>query len=152
MTNSIRVSTTVNSSPKAAYKTLKDIEQLPKLMPQLKKARILWDLPPNRRISEWEVDIEGTRFRWKQEDNYNDKQLTLIFRVIEGDYRAKGRWIISGESSNKAKITVEATFDWGISTLAAHVGPILEQKAKKNFIRMLAVLRKEAWAGRKTHG
>ena len=139
----VRVSTLVNGRPLSVYKVLKKIERFPEFMPQIKKIKILRYLPPNRQISEWEVEIEGTIIRWKEEESYNDEHRTLSFRMIEGDFKAfEGRWITEEAQASKARVTVEAVFDWGLPNLGKHVAPVLEKKAKINFTRMVAALRR----------
>lgn len=145
--SSIRISTLVKGSPENVFGILKETERLPEFMPQIRRVHILWRLPPHRQISEWEVEIEGTIIRWKEEDTYDDENCILAFRVIEGDYRAEGRWIVEKVHASMARVMVEATFDWGLLNLSKYVGPVLEKKAKKNFRRMVAALRRNVGAG-----
>ncbi len=140
--DSVRISTLVKGDPQSVYGLLREPERFPDFMPQIKKASILWHLPPNRQISEWEVEIEGVVIHWKEEDTYDDEQHSIVFRVIEGDYRAEGRWSIEKVRLSETRVTVEATFDWGLTNLDRYVGPVLERKAKKNLTRMVAALRK----------
>lgn len=130
------------------FDILRNIEQFPKFMPQIRKVAVLWLLPPNRHISEWEVEIDGAIVHWKEEDTYDDQQRSIVFRVIEGDYRAEGRWSIEKARFSGTRITVEATFDWGLTSLDKYIGPVLEKKAKKNLGKMVAALRKNMWAER----
>lgn len=144
---SVKISTIVNGKSSDLYNILRDLERLPYFMPQIKKITVLWQLPPNRQISEWEVDIEGTLFHWKQEDSYDVINHTYAFRVIEGDFFAEGRWTLSDRKTSRTWVTVESTFDWDIPNLGRYVGPELERKAKKHLVRMVASLRERMKAG-----
>ena len=146
--NSVRISTVVKGEPQNVYGILREPERFPDFMPQIKKAVILWRLPPNRQISEWEVEIDGAVIRWKEEDTYDDEQHSIAFRVVEGDYRAEGHWSIERVRPSETRVTVEATFDWGLTNLDKFVGPVLEKKAKKNLGKMVAALRRNMWIGR----
>jgi uncharacterized membrane protein len=144
---SVRISTTVNGKSLDLYNILRDVERLPDFMSQIKKVTVLWQLPPNRQISEWEVDIEGTLFHWKQEDSYDVANRAYTFRVIEGDFCAEGRWTLSDMQTSRTRVTVESTFNWDIPNLGRYVGPELERKAKKHLIRMVASLRERMKTG-----
>ncbi len=145
----IKIATIVRAEPLIVYNTLKELERLHEFMPQIRSVKILWKLPQNRQISQWEVAVEGITICWKQEDTYEDELFTLTFRVIEGDYKAEGLWTAAKMSEpSKSLVSLSVKFDWGIPNLAQYVGPVLERKAKKNFARMIAALRRNFWVGR----
>jgi ribosome-associated toxin RatA of RatAB toxin-antitoxin module len=141
-TSQVRISTLVSGEPLSVYRVVKDVERFPEFMPQIRKIKVLWRLPTNRQIAEWEVEIEGTAIQWKEEETYDDTQHTLAFRTIEGDYKAEGRWIVEEVRPSQTRLTVEATFDWGLPRLGKHVAPVLERKAKEHLMRMVAALRR----------
>lgn len=151
--DSVKISTTVKGDPQDVFNILRNLEQFPSFMPQVKRAVVLWRLPPNRQISEWEVEIDGATIRWKEEDAYDDQQRSIAFRVIEGDYRAEGRWEVEKACFSGTKVTLEVTFDWGLQNLDKYVGPVLKKKAKKNLSKMVAALRRNMRTGKLTaHG
>jgi len=139
---SLRISTLLKGNAVANYSMLKEIERFREFMPQIRKIKVLWRLPPNRQISEWEVEVEGITIHWKQEDTFDDEHRTFTFRIIEGDYRAEGSWKIDEVTTSRSKISIKARFDWGIPILGQQVGQALERKAKRNFMRMVAAFRK----------
>lgn len=125
---------------------MKGIEKFPQLMPQVRRVRVVSKLQQNCQVSEWEVEVEGTVFRWRQEDVYDDQQLSWSFCMLAGDCGTfKGQCLVrTTDSDSASKLTVDISFDWGIPQLGRHVGQVLEEKARRNLTRMIAVLRKEA--------
>src|SRR3989338_2363518 len=89
-TSQVRVSTRVSGDQLSVYRVVKDVERFPEFMPQIRKIKVLWRLPTNRQIVEWEVEIEGMVIRWKEEETSDDTHHVLEFRTIEGDYKAEG--------------------------------------------------------------
>ena len=146
--SAFRISTTVKAEPLAMYSLLKSVGKFPELIPQVKKAKVLFRLPQNHQVSEWEVEIEGTAFKWKEEDIYHDQGLSWSFRMLEGDCGSfEGQWLVT-PSGSISQLTLDVSFDWGIPRLGRYTGPALERKAKKNLTRVVAILRKEARCGR----
>lgn len=143
----IYISTKVMAKPDEVYALLKDSQRIRKLVPQLRRVEILTKYSRNRRVSEWEADVESTRFQWKQEDSFEDERLLWLFYMAEGDcasFQGKCTVIPLGQV---CRISIEITFDWGIPYLGQYVGRVLEKKVKRNLIRMIAILRKEASLG-----
>lgn len=138
----IRVSTIVDGDMENVYAALKKVERFQEFMPPIRNVKVLWCLPPNRQISDWEVEVEGVIVHWKQEDTYDDERHSIFFRTLEGDNVSTGRWTVEKSQPSRAKVTIEATYDWGIPKLGKHVGPALDRLAKAHLIKMVAALRK----------
>ena len=141
---SLKISTKVKVAPSTLYGFLKNVGTFPEFMTQVKKLTVKSMPLQNHRISEWEVEVEGTTFWWKEEDIYDDQNLLWSFHMVEGDFeRFQGRLLVKPAGSI-SQLIADISFDWGIPRLGQFVGPTLERKVKTNIFRMIAVLRKQA--------
>ena len=141
---SLKISTKVKVEPSTLYGFLKNVGKFPEFMTQVKKLKVISMPLQNRQISEWEVEVEGTTFWWKEEDIYDDQELLWSFHMVEGDFeRFQGRWLVKPAGS-MSQLIADISFDWGIPRLGQFVGPILERKVKTNIFRMITALRKQA--------
>lgn len=136
----IEVSTKIKDSATSVYNTIKNMENFPNFMRDVKSLKIIKNLP-DKIITAWEIEIDGAPVKWKEEDIFDDKKLELSFNALEGDYKEyQGKWkIIPGH--NHTKLTIEADFDWGIPVLEKYVGKALEKKAHLALLGMLQAIK-----------
>lgn len=138
----IKVSTIIKRNKQRVYNLLKDIHRFPTFMRNIKKLDII-ERDKNKLISSWEVEIDGVNILWKEEDNFNDKEMSLKFKMIEGDYKSyKGEWQLE-DMPKGTKVSILADFDWGMPVFEKLVGDILEKKARKALRGMLHAITKE---------
>lgn len=139
----IEVSTIVRKKNKQeVYDLLKNMHKFPCFMRYVKKLKII-EKTDNRFVSSWNIEIDGASIFWKEEDIFNDREMNLKFKMIEGDYsNYAGEWILD-EMPFGTKITLSVSFDWGIPAFEMFVGNILQRKAAKSLKGMLTAIKQK---------
>jgi ribosome-associated toxin RatA of RatAB toxin-antitoxin module len=139
----IQLSTIIrNNKRQAVYNLLKDMQRFPIFMRDVKDIDII-EKKGNKLITFWRVSIDGADIFWKEEDIFNDKQMNLKFRMIEGDYsKYEGEWSLE-DISEDTRIILYANFDWGVPAFEKLVGDILKKKARDALRSMLNAIKKE---------
>ncbi|MFH1202232.1 MAG: SRPBCC family protein [Candidatus Omnitrophota bacterium] len=123
------------------FNLLKDMERFPEFMRDVKSLHILEHVD-NKLITKWQIEIENTAITWKEEDVFDDKNYTLKFHMLEGDYQEyQGSWRLEPHSGT-TRIKIDAVFDWGIPVLERFVANVLERKARLAFEGMLKSIKK----------
>jgi len=56
----------INANQDTVFKVMLDLEKFPEFMEDVKKITILQD-EGNKRISEWEAEIDGLLFKWQED-------------------------------------------------------------------------------------
>jgi coenzyme Q-binding protein COQ10 len=136
----IEVSKLVKQDKNKVYSILKNMEEFPQFMKGVKKLSII-ERDDNRLVTHWEVEIDGAIVMWKEEDIFDDKETTINFKMIEGDYKSYGgNWRVE-DAPKGAKITIIANFDWGMPVFEELVGNILCRKARKALRSMLNAIK-----------
>jgi len=138
----IEVSTIVRKKDKqAVYDLLKEMQNFPIFMHGVKKLDII-EKKDNKMITSWKVEIDGASLLWKEEDTFNDKEKSLKFKMLEGDYdNYEGKWQLE-ELSGDTKIILSANFDWGVPAFEKLVGDVLRRKARNSLRSMLNAIKK----------
>lgn len=139
----IQLSTIIrNNKRQAVYNLLKDMQRFPIFMRYVKDIYII-EKKGNKLITFWRVSIDCADIFWKEEDIFNDKQMNLKFRMIEGDYsKYEGEWSLE-DISEDTRIILYANFDWGVPAFEKLVGDILKKKARDALRSMLNAIKKE---------
>lgn len=120
-----------------------NVIRFPEFIADIKELRLIRKLPPDRIITDWTIDLGGAFVKWKEEDIYNDKDFSVSFCMLEGDFsKYEGKWQFE-DIGDETKICISALFEWGIPNLGKYVGPVLEKKAKLSFKSMLLAIKKE---------
>jgi len=142
----IKASVNVPLDAPTVYAFFKKVELFPKFVPRIKKVQVLWRIPPNRQITDWEVDIQGVSVMWKEEDTFDEVHHVLSFRMLEGDFASyAGSWNAE-QHGLSTRLVVEARIDWGIPILGRFSGKALERKAAAHIRGFLRGLRNGAVA------
>ncbi len=140
---SVKESIEINAPADVVYDIAKNSEEFPNFMPDVKKVEILEE-KENGVISKWTVEIDGTSFIWKEEDIYDDDNLTITFKALEGDVdKFEGYWKIIPENS-KSLVELFVAFDINMPGLAALILPTLERKLRENVRSMLQAVKEKA--------
>lgn len=123
------------------YEILKKVEDFPTFMKSIRSLKVV-DRSDNRLVTSWQVDIDGALIMWEEEDFFDDKNFSLRFNMLKGDYGSySGEWKLEDSGANHTKINLTANFDWGVPVLEKFVGDVLEKKAKKYALSMLKALK-----------
>ncbi|MFH1578233.1 MAG: SRPBCC family protein [Candidatus Omnitrophota bacterium] len=139
----ITVSEIIKANKQKVYALLKDMEQFPKFMRDVKKITVLKRLP-DRQTTAWEVEIDSLLVKWNQIDVFNDARCKINFQMTKGDYHAyKGCWSLS-DSGRYTQISLRTELNWGLPILEKHVNRTLTKKAKLGLLGILKAIKKKA--------
>ena len=142
----VKVELSVKSPAREIYGVIKNMEDFPNFMRDVKSLKIIKRLP-DRIITMWEAEIDGAPLTWKEENIFNDNSCQMKFAMVEGNYKAyRGTWQVQNLRNN-SKLTLSADFDWGIPILEAYVGKALEKKARQGLLGMLQAIKKKVENG-----
>jgi len=134
----------INANQDIVFKVILDLEKFPEFIEDVKKITILQD-EGNKRISEWEAEIDGLLFKWQEEDIYYPQQYKLTYKLIKGDLdKFEGYWEIIKLNDNKSKLVIFLSFDLNIPTLKSLIMPTIKFKVKKNLALMLKAIKSRA--------
>jgi ribosome-associated toxin RatA of RatAB toxin-antitoxin module len=134
----------INANQDIVFKVMLDLEKFPEFMEDVKKITILQD-EGNKRVSEWEAEIDGLLFKWQEEDIYYPQEYKLTYKLIKGDLdKFEGYWEIIKLNDNKSKLVIFLSFDLNIPTLKSLIMPTIKFKVKKNLALMLKAIKSRA--------
>jgi len=138
------VTTIVVDAPAAlVYELAKDQERFPQFMPDVDSVTVV-ERHADRVLTQWKTLIEDAPIEWLEEDRFNDAELRIDYKLLEGDLDTfEGAWTFTSDPGGTL-VTLEVTYDFGVPTLAELIGPTLEKKVRENAEMMLAALKAEA--------
>jgi ribosome-associated toxin RatA of RatAB toxin-antitoxin module len=140
----IEVSVKIRGPRDKVYKIIKDMENFPHFMREVKNLKIIKRMD-NALVTAWEIEVDGAPVNWKEEDYFDDANYQVRFNMLEGNYEEyQGRWLLQDISRNHTRLTLEADFDWGIPILEKHVSKALEDKARRSLLGMIQAIKKKA--------
>jgi coenzyme Q-binding protein COQ10 len=128
------------------YALAKDMEKFPQYMPDVSSVKVV-ERNSDSTVTEWETLVEEIPICWKEIDEFNDAQLNIKYRLIEGDLdKFEGMWLFE-DSDGGTKVTLTVDFDFGMPTLAELIGPVLEMKVRENSMMMLEAIKSKIEVG-----
>ncbi|MFH0925493.1 MAG: SRPBCC family protein [bacterium] len=145
----IKVDSTIIVKKKKAdvYNFLKDIANFPNFINTIKDIQILKQ-GKNRLISAWKLDFEGTIIEWTQKAIFDDKNKTIRFKLLEGDFtRYEGRWALF-ELLAGTEISLSVIVDWGVHSLNKFFYAELQKKTQEIIQGILDSIKKKLWVGK----
>lgn len=124
------------------YTLAKNMERFSEYMPDVKQVKVV-KRSDNGTVTEWETLVEDIPICWKEVDEFDDKNLRIRYKLIEGDLdKFEGEWVFENVG-NETKVTLTVDFDFGMPTLADLIGPVLEMKVRENSMMMLEAMKKK---------
>jgi len=139
----VEVSAKIKRPRLEVYKAIKNMENFPHFMRDIKSLNVIKRFDENRIITAWETEIEGAPVSWKEEDIFDDVNFQVKFNMIEGYYKAyQGLWSVKSTAKG-TQLSIRVEFDWGIPVLEKHVSKALETKARRSLLGMVQAIRKK---------
>ena len=141
----VECSIVIAAPARTVYELAKDQERFPQFMPDVESVSVL-ERHPEYVLTRWKTLVEDAPIEWTEEDRFNDGELRIDYKLIEGDLDTfQGAWTFV-ENGGQTHVTLTVDYDFGVPTLAELIGPTLERKVRENSDMMLAALKKEAEA------
>ncbi|MFH0732232.1 MAG: SRPBCC family protein [Candidatus Omnitrophota bacterium] len=139
----IQLSIKIKATPDTVFNVLKSMDEFSQMMHYVKDVKIETS-SKNRIITKWLLDVEGADVTWKEEDLFDDKNKSVKFSMLEGDYGSYfGTWKIKPLSPSSL-LTLDINVDWDIPSFEKVIGPILENKTKRILRGMMAAIKLKA--------
>ena len=125
-----------------AYSVLKNVTEYSSFMNSVKEVKIISE-KDNLLLTQWNVLYDGVPIDWSEEIIYNDKDFSLKFKSVSGNYSRFGIWKVSkNNENNKTSISLEITYDWNAPNFENYFGDVYKQKAERATKGMLYALKK----------
>jgi len=132
----------IKGKPQDVYAIACDMEKFPDYMPDVEEVNVL-ERNCNSTITEWVSNIDGTPIIWTEEDKFDDKNLVISYRMIEGDLdKFEGEWKFI-PTPDGCKVVLSVEYDFGMPSLTELIGPTLQKKVQENSEMMLAGMKKK---------
>lgn len=136
----VEVALDVSSDPNKIYPILKEMTKYPDFMPDLISVELL-EQRDNITITRWVSNVDGKIIKWTELDTFDDQNLHISYKQVEGDLRKfEGEWILTpSPTGTEIKLTVD--FEFGVPMIAGLLNPILKKKVKDNSLNMLKAIK-----------
>ena len=136
----------IKAPAKKIYELAKDMERYPDFMPDVETVKIL-ERKGNETVTRWKTLVEEAPIEWTEIDVFDDEKTRIDYRLIEGDLdKFEGAWTFT-ENNGMTKVVLGVDYDFGVPTLAALIGPILQKKVEENSQMMLRALKERCEGG-----
>lgn len=139
----IECSISIAAPARAVYELAKDQERFPQFMPDVETV-VVFERHPEYVLSRWKTLVEEAPIEWIEEDRFNDAELRIDYKLLEGDLDTfQGAWTFK-ERDGVTQVLLTVDYDFGVPTLAELIGPTLQKKVQENSEMMLAALKVES--------
>ena len=135
----VEVALAVKAKREDIYPIIKDMEKYPDFMHDLVSVEVV-ERGEATTISKWVSDVDGRVIAWTELDTFDDANMHISYKQIEGDLRKfEGEWILNPlEEGTEIKLTVD--FEFGIPMIAGLLNPLLKKKVRVNSENMLKAI------------
>lgn len=143
----ITASIKIKKPKEEVYQLIKNMQDFPDFMRDIKSLKVIKKPNSEQMITQWEIEIAGTLLRWREEDYFDHANFRINFNMLEGNYKEyHGYWLLQN-SMLGSKLTIEASFDWGLPLLEKFIGKVLENRARATLSAMLRAIKNKAENG-----
>lgn len=136
----VEVTLPIKAKPDEVYPILKEMDKYPEFMDDLESVEII-ERNANTTQTRWVSNVDGRVIKWIELDTFDDENMHITYRQIEGDLKKfEGEWILTPlENGTEIKLTVD--FEFGIPMIAGLLNPILKKKVRENSMSMLQAIK-----------
>lgn len=137
----------INGKPEEIYLIAKDMESYPRFMKNVVKITTL-ERGENYTITEWDTRLKGKPLVWKERDEFDDQNLVIRYKQIEGDLKKfEGAWTFEAtENGTLVRLTVD--FELGLPMFATLLNPVAVMTVKQNCEDMLQGMKDQVEKGK----
>ncbi|HPZ09120.1 MAG TPA: aromatase/cyclase [Candidatus Eremiobacteraeota bacterium] len=142
----VETSIIIKAESEKVYSLACNMEKYPDYMRDVESVTVI-ERKDRETITDWETSVDGTPIYWKEIDYFDDKNLTITYKLIEGDLdKFEGQWKFRTVPEG-TEVTLGVDFDFGIPVLEELIGPTLLVKVRENSMMMLEGMKKEIEEG-----
>ncbi|MBN1794709.1 MAG: methyltransferase domain-containing protein [Candidatus Omnitrophica bacterium] len=128
------------------YKLLKKFEQYPTFMLGVESIRTVQKSKADI-IADWEINVNGTLIKWRQQSQCDDKNHKICFKALAGDFdRYEGMWEVLGDGKGSI-IKLAVTLEWGKHIFLPYTELFIARKTEAVLRSMLRSIRRRLIKG-----
>lgn len=121
----------------AVWKTIREIEDYPRYMENVRAVRVISD-EGSTRTSEWSTLLKGSVLEWTEEEHIDAFDHRITFNQLDGDLDLfAGHWQLETLSPTSTRATLFVSFEIGIPLLADMLNPVAVRALRENSQHML---------------
>lgn len=114
----------------AAYRRICEFERYPDFVDEVRSV-VVHERNGDTLVTEWEIYFRNGPLRWTEADYFRPEQRRIVFEQTTGDFEVfRGSWHVE-PAAGGCLVTFEATFDFGIPSLAGVLEPIATKVLKE---------------------
>jgi len=115
----------------AAFRRITEFDRYPEFVDEVRSVVIRPQGPGGSMVSQWEIMFRNGPLRWSEVDYIQPALRRIVFEQIAGDFEVfRGSWLVEA-AADGCEVTFEATFDFGIPSLAGVLEPIAAKVLKE---------------------
>src|SRR5262245_32980611 len=127
----------------SAYARIAEFERYPEFVEEVRSVVVHAD-GGEPLMSDWEIFFRSGPLRWSEVDYFQPDQRRIVFEQMTGDFEVfRGSWRVEPVPGG-CEVTFEATFDFGIPSLAGVLEPIATKVLKEGIAVIVNKLLGEA--------
>lgn len=144
----LELSQTMCGSTDEVYDLVCDMESYPQYMKNVQSVKVL-ERSYRKTVTAWFTEVEGSRIRWTELDEFDPEEKIIRYRLIKGDLaKFEGQWSILPEGQG-SKVLLTLEFDLGIPLFSKLFHYVLVKKVHDNCQEMLDAFKKMMEDGKK---
>ncbi|MFE2528475.1 type II toxin-antitoxin system RatA family toxin [Streptomyces sp. NPDC059382] len=114
-----------------AYRRITDFEKYPDFVDEVRSVVVHGNKGDEPLVSEWDILFRNGPLRWSEVDYLQPDLRRIVFEQTAGDFDVfRGSWRVEPIAGG-CEVTFEATFDFGIPSLAGVLEPIATKVLKE---------------------
>ncbi len=135
---------TADAEPDAAFRRISEFERYPEFVDEVRSVTVHGKGGGEPLVSDWEIFFRSGPLRWSEVDYFQPALRRIVFEQITGDFEVfRGSWQVQPVPGG-CEVTFEATFDFGIPSLAGVLEPIATKVLKEGIALIVHQLLGEA--------
>jgi len=96
-------------------------------------------------VTRWHVNVIGRDFRWTERDEFDEENLRITYKQIEGDVKKfEGEWRFEEAGEGKVRIVLTCDAELGVPMLDQMFNPVLKKALEINIDKMLEAIKAQA--------
>jgi ribosome-associated toxin RatA of RatAB toxin-antitoxin module len=114
-----------------AFQRISEFESYPDYVEEVRSVVVHASGGGEPLVSDWEIVFRSGPLRWSEVDYFQPSRRRIVFEQISGDFEIfRGSWQVESVADG-CEVTFEATFDFGIPSLAGVLEPIATKVLKE---------------------
>ncbi len=134
----------VAADARRLYELAKEMESFPSYMPNVKDVKVI-ERFEGATVTRWHVNVIGRDFRWTERDEFDEENLRITYKQIEGDVKKfEGEWRFEEAGEGKVRIVLTCDAELGVPMLDQMFNPVLKKALEINIDKMLEAIKAQA--------